>query len=123
MHFLKLKKETYKELYAFRKEKKERKGLSRETFVFKTVCWCNSAGTLNICLALTSMIVLARIRHRKSIRRPPLFTTPQSSFVVYCQLCMHCLLQRKPSDKLVQLPVTELLRIIKFSVAHYFYND
>ena len=34
-----------------RKENKKR--LSRETFVFKTVCWCNIAGTLNICLVFT----------------------------------------------------------------------
>ena len=33
--------------------KKRRKGVSRETFMFKTVCWCNIAGTLNICLVLT----------------------------------------------------------------------
>ena len=33
--------------------KKRRKGLLRETFVFKTVCWCNIASTLNICLVLT----------------------------------------------------------------------
>ena len=40
MHSLKLKKEEYKELYAFRKEKKrkkeERKEKGRETFVFHT---------------------------------------------------------------------------------------
>ena len=57
MHSLKLKKEKYKEKK--RKEKKrkkeERKGKKeeKETFVFKTVCWCNIAGTLNICLVLT----------------------------------------------------------------------
>ena len=31
---------------------KRRKGLLREPFAFKTVCWCNKAGTLNICLVV-----------------------------------------------------------------------
>ena len=35
------------------RRKKEKKKEERETFVFKTVCWCNIAGTLNICLTLT----------------------------------------------------------------------
>ena len=48
MHSLKLKKEKYKE-----KRKKEERKEKRETFVFKTVCWCNIAGTLNIHLAFT----------------------------------------------------------------------
>ena len=60
MHSLKLKKEEYKELHAFRKKKerkKERKEKKKRTvereFVFKTVCWCNVARILNICLVFT----------------------------------------------------------------------
>ena len=58
MHSLKLKKENIKNyMHPEKKRKKEgkkrRKGLSRKTFVSKTVCWCNIAGTLNICLVLT----------------------------------------------------------------------
>ena len=55
MYSLKLKREKYKEKKRKEKErrKKEKKKEERETFVFKTVCWCNIAGTLNICLIPT----------------------------------------------------------------------
>ena len=50
MHALKLNKEKYKEK---KRKEEERREKERETFVFKTVCWFNRAGTLNICLVLT----------------------------------------------------------------------
>ena len=44
---------TFSSFKSKERNKKERKEKERETFVFKTVCWFDIAGTLNICLALT----------------------------------------------------------------------
>ena len=45
MHSLKLKKEKYKELYAFRKEKKERRK-KRDICSFTLPTWLDKAGSL-----------------------------------------------------------------------------